>query len=350
MSSNFTRKLMHWNDSSNSREMPWKGEKDPYKIWLSEVILQQTRVQQGWSYYNRFIEKYPSIRHLAAAPDDDVFKLWEGLGYYSRCRNLLHTARTVTEKYAGTFPADFESIRDLKGIGEYTASAIASFAFGLPYAVVDGNVQRVLSRFFGMRLPVDSKDGRNEIINLARQNLETTHPGKYNQAIIDLGATICVPRNPLCTICPLQTDCIALNSGTMHDLPVKLKAVSRRTRYFNYFVVTDNQRVLIRKRTEKDIWQNLYEFVMIESDSFSDDPLQLFQTRFSIKASDIREQPKQVRHQLTHQDLHSRFILLTTTEVNTTGDYFPVTLSSVANYPFPRLITRYLSQHPLENR
>ena len=189
--------------------MPWKHEKDPYKIWLSEIILQQTRVEQGREYYNRFVHAYPTVEQLAVAKDDDVYKLWEGLGYYSRCKNLLHTAREIVNKYAGVFPKTYEEIIQLKGIGPYTAAAIASFAFQLPYAVLDGNVMRILSRYFGISTAIDSTEGKKELATLANSLLDTDAPGIYNQAIMDFGATICKPKQPVCTNCLLAENCTA---------------------------------------------------------------------------------------------------------------------------------------------
>src|SRR5579859_1431456 len=194
----FTKTLLGWNSSGNFREMPWKGEKDPYKVWLSEVILQQTRVQQGWAYYEKFINAFPTIKDLAAALEQKVFKLWEGLGYYSRCRNLIATARKISDEYNGRFPHTYEEILALKGVGPYTAAAIASFAYNLPHAVVDGNVVRVLARFFGITTAADTTSGKKQFAELATALLDPSQAGIYNQAIMDFGATVCTPRNPQC--------------------------------------------------------------------------------------------------------------------------------------------------------
>jgi A/G-specific adenine glycosylase len=200
----FTKQLLHWNSTQNNRQMPWKGEKDPFKIWLSEIILQQTRVDQGRAYYDRFVSTFPNIKKLASASEKKVFKLWEGLGYYSRCKNLIATARFITKEKQGKFPETYEEILSLKGIGPYTAAAIASFAFNLPHAVVDGNVFRVLSRFFGIDIPVDNSNGKKIFSKLAESLLNSRQPGIYNQAIMDFGAVICKPQNPLCLSCPLK--------------------------------------------------------------------------------------------------------------------------------------------------
>ena len=260
----FTRLLLKWNRQDNKRAMPWKGEKDPYKVWLSEVILQQTRVEQGWNYYEKFIRAYPTIKKLAVAGDEDVFKLWEGLGYYTRCKNLLHTARVIAGKFNGNFPSDYNSIASLKGIGSYTASAIASFCFDLPHAVVDGNVLRVLARFFGIHTPIDTTEGKKYFTGLAQSCLDKKNPGEYNQAIMDFGATICKPA-PLCNICPLKKYCVAFRSKQVSDLPVKSNRLQKKERWFSYFIFIAAGKKFMQQRTAKDIWQHLYEFYPFET-------------------------------------------------------------------------------------
>jgi A/G-specific adenine glycosylase len=229
MEKKFTEILMKWHKQHNSREMPWKGEKDPYKIWLSEIILQQTRVAQGWQYYTNFITRYPTIGQLAKAPDQEVFKLWEGLGYYNRCKNLLFTARQIVNEKNSIFPNQYEDLLALKGVGPYTAAAIASFAYNLPYAVVDGNVFRVLSRYFGIDDPIDSAKGKQVFTELAGKVLWKKEAGLYNQAIMDFGATVCKPFAPACSICPLQKYCRAFKEGRVNQLPVKEKHCSAST-------------------------------------------------------------------------------------------------------------------------
>src|ERR1700743_845026 len=221
----FTQILLKWHKHKNDRKMPWKGEKNPYRIWLSEVILQQTRVEQGWAYYEKFINAFPTVHELAAAGEQKVFKLWEGLGYYSRCRNLIATAKTIDSVYEGRFPAVYSEILALKGIGPYAAAAIASFAFNLPHAVVDGNVTRVLSRYFGDSTPIDTTAGKKLYSNLADALLDRERADLYNQAIMDFGATICLPRNPLCADCVQRSGCQALQKGLIAQLPVKEKSI-----------------------------------------------------------------------------------------------------------------------------
>jgi A/G-specific adenine glycosylase len=234
MSTYFTKQLLYWNQTANHRSMPWKGESDPYKIWLSEVILQQTRVDQGRAYYEKFIQAYPTIQDLAKAKDEKVFKLWEGLGYYNRCRNLLHTARHISNHSKGIFPNTYEGLLALKGIGPYTAAAIASFAFNLPYAVVDGNVFRVLARFHGISTPTDTKEGITLFNTLSNQHFAKDQPGAYNQAIMDFGATVCTPSNPDCVACNLSSKCVAFNVNKVNQLPVKIKRITKKKRHFEY--------------------------------------------------------------------------------------------------------------------
>ena len=229
--------LIKWNRNKNKREMPWKGERDPYKIWVSEIILQQTRVQQGLAYYNRFISAWPDVKSLARAKEQDVYKLWEGLGYYSRCTNLIASAKYICDELNGMFPETHEEILSLKGIGDYTAAAIASFAFNQPYAVVDGNVFRVLARFFGIKTPVDSTAGKKLFRSLANSLIDKKEPAEYNQAIMDFGAVVCKPVLPLCQECPLQKKCIACQKNFVSILPIKEKGIKIRQRFFNYLVV-----------------------------------------------------------------------------------------------------------------
>ena len=234
MPSPFTHLLLNWNENENHRPMPWKGEKDPYKIWLSEIILQQTRVEQGWAYYEKFLKNFPTIFQLAAAKDEKVFKLWEGLGYYNRCKNLLFTARHIVKEFKGKFPNSYEGLLLLKGVGPYTASAIASFAYNLPHAVVDGNVFRVFSRFYGIATPIDTKEGIEIFNKIATENLSTTQAGIYNQALMDFGATVCKPMAAQCPSCVMRKKCMAFTQNQVNLLPVKLKSIQNEYIDVNY--------------------------------------------------------------------------------------------------------------------
>jgi len=341
----FTQNLLQWNAEQNTRQMPWKGEPDPYKIWLSEIILQQTRVEQGWAYYLRFIEKYPTLPQLAQATDNEVFKLWEGLGYYSRCRNLLVAARTVVDHFNGQFPKDYNAILALKGVGPYTAAAIASFAFGLPYAVVDGNVIRVLARYFGIHTPFDTGSGKKFFEALAQDLLEKDKAGIYNQAIMDFGAVVCKPVSPLCDECPLKKSCYAFKHKEMAALPVKAKSISKKQRWFTCFVITGPQGKLVRQRNQKDIWQHLYEFVMVEGLEAIEWNSQACKKWIRQNAAiQVESLTKTVRltQQLTHQTVHVQFQDATTFYQGDVPGHAWVQDHELARLAFPRIIRKYL--------
>jgi len=344
----FTANLLKWNKISNSRKMPWKGEKDPYKIWLSEVILQQTRVEQGWAYYEKFLNAFPTVHDLAAAPEQTVFKLWEGLGYYNRCRNLIATAKKIDADYHGRFPSTYEEILTLKGIGPYTAAAISSFAFNLPHAVVDGNVTRVLSRYFGISTPIDTTAGKKEFTELADELLDRKEAGIYNQAIMDFGATICTPRSPLCASCSLRADCQAFQKGLTGQLPVKEKTILKKQRYLYYFVIeTPGDKVYIRRRAGKDIWEGLHEFVLFEpADPVwpeealrSDFARQLFEGQ----SLTLRYTSRIYRQELTHQTLQGQFITVKLDQpLAGLREYILVPKRDLTAYAFPKFINAWL--------
>ena len=307
----FLENLLKWNQFDNSRAMPWKGEKDPYKIWISEIILQQTRVDQGRAYYDRFVKMWPDIKSLAGAPEQQVYKLWEGLGYYSRCRNLIASAKFISGELGGSFPAKYEDILSLKGIGNYTAAAVASFAFNLPYAVVDGNVSRILARFFGIQTPVDTTEGKKLFNALAGDLIDRSDPASYNQAIMDFGAVICKPALPLCKSCPMQKKCVAYRENMVDILPVKEKRVRTRERFFNYIIIECLGKLYVTQRIQKDIWQNLYEFMLIENTSLLPEKKFLEQKIFTslFEANDytITKISAVLGQKLTHQKITGRF-------------------------------------------
>ena len=341
---------MKWNRDQNKRSMPWKGESDPYRIWLSEVILQQTRVEQGLAYYKKFITVFPTVKELANATEKEVFKNWEGLGYYSRCRNLIDTARKISFEYNGIFPSTYEEILALRGIGPYTAAAIASFAFGLPFAVVDGNVERVLARYFGISTPVGSTPGKKMYAKIAEALLDKKNPSAYNQAIMDFGATICKPQNPLCTKCVQMKNCQAFQMGWTKQLPLKPTSVVRKKRWLYYFIVANGENnIWIRERTENDIWQNLYEFVMLETGQLiPQDHLQetpFFQEYFGKKGIKISFVSPFYHQTLTHQSITSCFVHLDKA-LSLLAGYQSVRRSRLGEYPFPKLIADYLKNFP----
>ena len=339
--------LVKWNRNGNIREMPWKGEKDPYKIWISEIILQQTRVQQGLAYYNRFIKAWPDIKSLAAATGQEVYKLWEGLGYYSRCRNLIASAKYINDQRGGQFPEKYEDILSLKGIGNYTAAAIASFAFNQPYAVLDGNVFRVLARFFGIQIPVDTTEGKKLFSVLANDLIDKTNPAEYNQAIMDFGAVVCKPVLPLCDACPLQKKCIAYQKKLVDILPIKEKSIRKRERFFNYLMVEQGNKMYVKQRTDKDIWQNLYEFILVETETLISEKDFLraatFTSLFRGHNYKVTKISKIFSQKLTHQIITGRFFHIT---IKTAGTplqkYKPVSPEELAMLPFPKFITAYL--------
>jgi len=306
----FPSMLLDWNRSDNHRMMPWKGEKDPYRIWLSEIILQQTRVEQGLKYYENFTRLFPTVEALAKAPEASIFKAWEGLGYYSRCRNLIATAKYIANDLGGKFPSTYEEILALKGVGPYTAAAIASFAFSLPQAVLDGNVFRVLSRILELQLPVDSTAGKKGFAFLATELLPTDEPAAYNQAIMDFGATVCKPV-PACLVCFYQDHCPAYAHGLQDELPIKTKKLKTKNRYLNYFLLQFRDEIAIRQRVEKDIWQDLHEFPLIETTSAvnNEEALSLFETQYRLPPYRLRMK-SEFRQKLSHQTIHFQLLHL----------------------------------------
>jgi A/G-specific adenine glycosylase len=344
----FTRQLMHWHVTGNYRALPWKEEKDPYKIWLSEVILQQTRAEQGLPYYLRFTEQYPTVKHLAAAKDEDVFRLWQGLGYYNRCRNMLASARYIATELEGKFPKEYEQIAGLKGVGSYTAAAIASFGYGLPYAVLDGNVYRVLSRYFGIDTPIDGTAGKKEFGQLAQELLDTTDSAGYNQAIMDIGATVCKPAAPLCGDCPLQKKCFARKHAMTADLPVKSKKLTVKKRYFHYVFLLHDGKLWVRKRTANDIWQNLHEPLMVEhtalykkEELLKDDAVKMLK----LKAANVAE-AGEASQRLTHRIIEQRFYIakVKTKPGALPGDGAWVDFKELNKYAFPKSIVSFLEK------
>ena len=337
----FTQNLMLWNTEHNKRIMPWKGEKDPYKIWLSEIILQQTRVEQGLEYYNRFIKKYPNVQLLAMADENEVFKLWEGLGYYSRCKNLIASARKIAFEFAGFFPDKYEDILKLKGVGPYTASAIASFAYNLPHAVVDGNVFRVISRFFGVYTAIDSLEGKKFFTNLAQTLMDAQSPALYNQSIMDFGATVCKPQLPFCNSCMLQKMCTAFKHNVVKDLPVKEKKLIKRKRYFYYIIAEYKDKIYVKKRIEKDIWQNLWEFILVEKDKKITAESFIESTDFSLLFDKQQVKIKSsvfYKQQLTHQTIEGTFIYVKCSHPFVNNLYVDIDKKKLSTLAFPRFI------------
>ncbi|HZH95726.1 MAG TPA: A/G-specific adenine glycosylase [Flavisolibacter sp.] len=340
--------LLHWNQVQNKRQMPWKGEQDPYRIWLSEIILQQTRVEQGLKYYERFIKDLPTIRDLAAAPEQQVFKLWEGLGYYSRCRNLIATAKDIVQNMDGRFPTSYEGVLALKGVGPYTAAAITSFAYNAPYAVLDGNVFRVLARIFNIAQPVDSAGGKKLFSALAQRILPVEQAGIYNQALMDFGATICKPL-PECARCFFNQHCKAFLLNKQAALPVKEKKAGVRHRWFHYFVLEQEDHIAIGQRTAKDIWQGLYELILIESDRQlqKEEALQHLEKSFGIKKGTyvVVSAAASTTQRLTHQLICFSFIHLELEKKDTLPHYQWISKKHLHQFAFPKTISQFLAKN-----
>lgn len=347
----FTTPLNVWYRKAH-RDLPWRKTGDPYKIWISETILQQTRVAQGLPYYLRFIERFPDVKTLAGASEDELMKYWEGLGYYSRARNLHSAAKTITDRHNGEFPESYEDIRKLKGIGDYTAAAVSSIAFGQPRAVVDGNVIRVLSRYFGIYTPAGSAQGKREIQELAEALLPDGNTGLHNQAVMELGALICTPKNPVCSECPVRDGCFALSSGQTADLPVKTKTSKKTDRFFTYLVVQDKQKILIGKRTNRDIWMNLYQFPLIETGSpYSDEEIlshPLTAAFMKMEGARLISISREFRHILTHRRITARFANISVAQLNDSLPHFiKVNTEEISNFAFPVLIRNYMLETKL---
>lgn len=351
MKTPFTSLLIAWNKQKNTRQMPWKGEKDPYLIWLSEIILQQTRVEQGLPYFLKFKQKYPTVKHLALAPEDDVMKLWQGLGYYSRARNLHETAKNIHHNLGGKFPDRFDELVKLKGVGAYTAAAIASFAFGEPKAVVDGNVIRVLARVFGISTAFDTTAGKKEFAALAQQLIDSKQPAAYNQAIMDFGAVVCTPQNPACEACPMHKICVAYTSNKTAELPKREKRTKILPRYFNYLVIKSKTEILIEKRTGNDIWKNLYQLPLIETaQPLKKDFHKTIAAHLGTDAFTIDSYGREVSQMLSHRKIYFRFVVLETGNINRLkiNGLQKVKLSKLHEYAFPKTINDYLNSNVLK--
>ena len=349
----FTRVLLEWY-RKNSRDLPWRRTRDPYLVWLSEIILQQTRIDQGLPYYERFVTAFPDITTLASAGEEQVLKLWQGLGYYSRARNLLETAVRIQRDYCGKFPSEYKKIRELKGIGDYTAAAIASIAFGLPYPVVDGNVLRFYSRYYGIEESIDSGKVKNLVTHLAEAHISHDAPGDFNQAIMEFGAIVCRPSNPSCEDCVVRSGCKALAENLVSKIPARTVKTPAKQRYINYFVIVcdgiPGKMVFLNKRAEDDIWKGLFDFPFFETDDWTDpgEVLEISELARQLLRQNGRFESVSgmYTHILTHQRLHARFFRFACDgEIDL--DFLMVPLSKVHEYPVPRLIDRYLSDAEL---
>jgi A/G-specific adenine glycosylase len=343
---NFSNELTRWY-LKNKRSLPWRDTTDAYVIWLSEIILQQTRVEQGMPYFYQFLDKYPNVGSFAAASEDEILRLWQGLGYYSRGRNMLKTARQVVEQYNGTFPVEYDRLIKLKGIGEYTAAAISSFAANEAKAVVDGNVYRVLARYFGIDEPINSAKGKKLFREIAGEVLNREHAGLHNQAVMEFGAILCKPKSPDCAACPVHESCYAYKCKKISHFPKKLKTIKIRDRFFNYLLVIDGDKVLMNKRSDSDIWANMYDLPLIETDAYTPPEIvaKLLQTKalfgdeLSVTASFAVK-----RHILTHQRIHAQFISIENQQIKLEQNFFFVEVKNIKMLALPKIINVFLTK------
>lgn len=343
----FSQKILKWYDE-HKRELPWRATKEPYKIWLSEIMLQQTRVAQGTPYYHKFLEAFPTVYDLANAKEEKVLKLWQGLGYYSRARNLHATAKMVVGTYNGNFPNTYKELKALKGVGDYTASAIASICFNEPEPVVDGNVYRVLSRYFGVDLPINSTEGIKYFKKLARNVMDSENIRDYNQGIMEFGAIQCAPKKPYCLLCPLNDSCVALEENKVKGLPVKLNKTKIKNRYFNYLVFLDeNKNTLLEQRKGKGIWQNLYQFPLLESEKVLDsvelDDQMARHSKFPSPNTITLYNEQPIVHKLSHQHLYTRFWVLDIKDTIKDG----ITWEKITSFPVPVLIADFIKTYKI---
>jgi len=347
----FATYITNWYQT-HKRDLPWRSTQDPYQIWLSEIILQQTRVQQGLPYYHKFLDAYPNVFALAEAEEREVLRLWQGLGYYSRARNLHACARQIVEDFQGHFPQSYSALIKLKGVGQYTAAAIASFAFNETVAVLDGNVFRVLSRVFGIKEDIASSSGQKKFFLLAQDLVPQGKANEYNQAIMEFGALQCTPQKPACLLCPLSHFCYAYQHSEQHLLPIKIKKIKIRKRFFSYVVIRDQQGIYMKMRKEQDIWKGLYDFYLIETtenvnllDEVDDQFL-----RELLSVSPTVEVSSFYKHQLTHQQLYVRFYIVSLNESKLANSLLKshslkcFTVEEIKKLPKPILIDNYLSE------
>ncbi|WP_405609760.1 A/G-specific adenine glycosylase [Polaribacter sp. Asnod1-A03] len=341
----FYNTLIYWY-LQNNRELPWRKTKNPYFIWLSEIMLQQTRVAQGLAYYLKFIETFPTVFHLANADESTVLKMWQGLGYYSRARNLHYSAKLIANELNGEFPSTYKEIIKLKGIGDYTASAISSICFNEATAVVDGNVYRVLSRYYGIKTPINTSAGIKEFKTLAQSLIDKTQPGTFNQAIMDFGAIQCKPQNPLCDTCPFSSSCVALEKQLIKELPIKERKIKVRKRYFNFLVIkTKNYKTILSERKGKGIWQGLYQFPLIESEKVINKnelvTSEKFIDLFPIETTISLFNQKEIVHKLSHQHLYTQFWIVEIENLSKAT----VKWNEIEKYPVPILIANFLETY-----
>ncbi len=346
---NFSQRLINWYEA-NKRDLPWRHTNDPYKVWLSEIILQQTRVHQGISYYYKFTRLFPTVSDLANATEDEVLKAWQGLGYYSRARNLHASAKFIHHDNGGKFPESAKGLEQLKGVGPYTAAAIASFCYGEKVAVIDGNVMRVLSRIFGVELPVDSTDGKKVIEKIAAEIISKSQPGQHNQAMMELGAIQCRPSSPDCESCPFAAVCVAYKSGRVNDFPLKEKKTSVKNIWYYYFVIHHGENVYLKRREGKGIWRGLYDFPLIETNESISEKIAIsdfFKSHSINKEMVVTGVSEVFKHVLTHRKIHAVFIEMILKDAKAIKGYAYLSINkqSMKDYGIPRLVEKYLESN-----
>jgi len=325
----FSKKIINWY-LQNKRDLPWRNTRDAYKIWLSEIILQQTRVEQGLPYYEKFVEAFPTIKDLALAPEDKVMKLWQGLGYYSRARNLHFTAKTILKEYKGVFPKEYDQIIKLKGVGTYTAAAIASFAFDAPYPVLDGNVFRIMSRIYGIHDAIDSSTGKKKFMQKLHELMPVKDAAAFNQAVMEFGALQCIPKNPNCNECILKKECYAYANDKIELLPIKEKKLVKKDRHFFYLISSDGKNTIIQKRSDKDIWHSLYEFPVFEKQIEAKEKI-LFQSEIQ-------------KHVLTHQNIYYQFTVVKVKILKAQNTQIIVPLKQLEDFAFPKIMHDFIAK------
>ncbi|MDA7579870.1 A/G-specific adenine glycosylase [Crocinitomicaceae bacterium] len=334
---NFYLRIAHWYEQ-NARNLPWRETKNPYFIWLSEIILQQTRIEQGTKYYLKFIKNYPTINDLANADEEQILNDWQGLGYYSRARNLHSSAKYVRDELSGNFPSSFDEIIKLKGVGTYTASAISSFAFNERKAVVDGNVYRFLSRLFDIRTPIDTALGQKEFQEIADELISESNPTTHNQAMMEIGSLICRPKQPICLECPVADHCLALENNTINIRPIKSKKTKVTDRFFHFLLYNEDNFTFIEKRTTSGIWQNMYQFPLIETETNDSEKEQFIWQNQTTES-------KEVIHKLSHQTIHAIFHHIEGFPKEINKKWIKINRENIQDYPLPRIIDRYLEEN-----
>ncbi len=346
-------RLYNWYHE-HRRDLPWRSTSDPYLIWISETILQQTRIVQGLPYYNRFVERYPDVQSLARSSSDELMKIWEGLGYYSRARNLHIAAKTIVDEMNGEFPRDYDTIRRLRGVGDYTAAAVASIAFGLPYAVIDGNVFRLLCRYFGIEEAVDTAPGKRIVHAKAQELLDRENPGFHNQAVMEFGALCCIPKNPGCGQCPLHPHCVAWRHDMTGLLPVKTRKVKRRIRHFLFFLLENETHLILERRNGNDIWKNLYQLPLVETpQALTREEILTHPFLCELAGQGqaiVMEITSPYRHELTHQQINARFIRVFQENLAPGENRMEIKKKEIPKFAYPVLIRNFLDKLQITGR